>query len=338
MNRLFYEDIIPDFFDDEKNETVREYYDVFLSDLCGHDTRNIAIISNRIYERKGHKYLEIIGLDIFTGKIISLIDNHGRNYALCSYSEDWAKLKTKTVIKVPVELCENVFIQTKTNQKIRSLNTLRIKGKFEILGKTNWVNLKDKYEEVKYLTESDSFKLLVHPVTIFKVFKLFKNCKNSLIYIPVRFPGTHYINISGSKVSLYNPETKKSFNFISATKKLLDNSGKYIDGIVIAKVIIADNKITVLIDNAIICEYYQYSKTDRNNNFFRQIQQHYGIVDVPEIEAYPVDIRNDYYPSAEDDYSDKYKLYDSMEEYCDEYDDLRDFEMSGEDYFWYEDD
>ena len=43
MNRLFYEDIIPDFFDNEKTETVREYYDVFLSDLCGHDTRNIAI-------------------------------------------------------------------------------------------------------------------------------------------------------------------------------------------------------------------------------------------------------------------------------------------------------
>ena len=338
MNRLFYENFISDGFDKEKNEIVREYYDVFLSDLCGCETRNIAIISNRIYKHKGRKYLDIVGLDISTGKIISLIDNHGRNYGLCSYSEDWAKLKTKTVIKVPVELCENVFIQTKTNQKIRSLNTLRIKGKFEILGKTNWVNLKDKYEEVEYLTKSDSFKLLVRPVTIFKVFELFKNCKNSLIYIPVRFPGTHYIKVSGSKVSLYNPETRKSFNFISATKKLLDNSGKYMDGIVIAKVIIADNKITVLINNSIICEYYQYSKTERNNNFFKQIEHCYDIEEVQEIESYPVDICNDYYPGAEDDYSDKYRLYDSMEEYCDEYEALHDFEMNGEDYFGYEDD
>ena len=90
--------------------------------------RNIAIISKRTYEQNSRKYLKIVGLDIFTGKIVSLIDNHGKSYGLCSYSEDCAKLKPRTVIKVPVELCENVFIKSHKNQNIKLSNALRIKG------------------------------------------------------------------------------------------------------------------------------------------------------------------------------------------------------------------
>ena len=339
MNKLFYEEI---FRVNEEKQILRKYVDVFLSDLHEYDTRNVAIISNRICVRKGHKYLEIIGLDIFSGKIISLIDNHGKIYGLCSYSENWARLKPKTVIKVPVELCETVFVQTMENQNIQLFNALRIKGEYKILGTTNWVTLMDKYKEVQILTGSDSFELIVDPVTIFKVFELFKNCENSSIYIPVRFPGTHRINISGSNVSLYNPETEKSFNFISSTKKLLDNSGKYLNGLVIAKVIVADNKTTVLIDSTIICEYYQYSKTERNNNLFKKLQQRYEEKYSAAIESYPMSypmyISDDHYTGEEDDYSDKYKLYDSMEEYCDEYESLRELEAYDEDYFWYEED
>ncbi len=339
MNSLFYDELIPTGIDEEKYETVREYYDVFLSDLCGHDIRNIAIISNRICEQKGRKYLKIVGLDIFTGKIVSLIDNHGKNYGLCSYGEDCAKLKSRMVIKVPVELCENVFAQAGKKQSVKLFNALRIKGKFEVLGTTNWFALKEKYEELHYSSESELFKLLVEPISAFKVFELFKNCEDSSIYIPVRFPGTHYIKTEDSGVSLYNPETEKSFDFISATKKLLDNTGKYMDGIVIAKIIIANNKITVLIDKAIICKYFRYSKSERSNDFFNKQQQYYEEENSFNDESYEGYIyQDDYYPGEADDYSDKYRPYESMEEYCDEYEEFRERQASNENYYWDDED
>lgn len=339
MNSLYYEELVPIGNDEEQYETLRKYYDVFLSDLNGQNIRNIAIISNRICEQKGRKYLKIVGLDIFTGKIVTLIDNHGKNYGLCSYSEDCAKLKSRMVIKVPVELCENVFVQTSKNQSVKLFNALKIKGKYEVLGTTNWFNLKEKYEELHHSSKSGLFKLLVEPISAFKVFELFKNCQDSTIYIPVRFPGTHYIKAEGPMVSLYNPETGKSFKFLSTTKKLLENTGKYMDGIAIAKIIIENNKITVLIDKAIICKYFRYSKSERNNNFFNMQKLYYE--EQNSLNTIPYDgyiYQDDYYPDEEDDYSDKYRPYESMEEYCDEYEEYREFESSNENYFWDDED
>ncbi|MDD6479482.1 MAG: hypothetical protein PUF48_06740 [Oscillospiraceae bacterium] len=326
---------MPTGIDEEQYDTVRKYYDVFLSDLNGQDIRNIAIISNRICEQKGRKYLKIVGLDVFTGKVVSLIDNHGKNYGLCSYSEDCAKLKSKMVIKVPVELCENVFVQA-GKISIKLFNVLRIKGKHEVLGTTNWFKLKEKYEKLHYTSKSDLFNLFIQPISAFKVFELFKNSENLSFYIPVRFPGTHYIKTEGAKATLYNPETRKSFNFISTTKKLLYNTGKYMDGIVIAKITIEDNKTTVLIDKAIICKYFRYSKSERNNDFFRKIEQYYADLEAEDMASYPEYIYDSSgYDDDEADYSDKYRLYDSMEEYCDEYEKFRELETSDEKYFWY---
>lgn len=335
MNSLYYEELAPTGIDEEKYETVRKYYDVFLSNLNGQNSRNIAIISNRICEQKGRKYLKIVGLDIFTGKIVTLIDNHGKNYGLCSYSEDCAKLKSRMVIKVPVELYENVFVQQGKNQSVKLFNVLRMKGKYEILGTTNWFELRKKYEELRNSTESESFKLLVEPISVFKVFELFKNCEDLSIYIPVHFHGTHHIKTENSKASLYNPETGKSFDFISSNKKLLDNTGKYIEGIVIAKIIVSNSKITLSLDKAIICKFFRYSKSERNNDFFNKHQQYYEEENSFDNESYEGYIyQEDYYPGEEDDYSDKYRLYESMEEYCDEYEEFRELQASNEDYFW----
>lgn len=149
MNSLYYEELVPIGIDEEQYETLRKYYDVFLSDLNGQNIRNIAIISNRIFEQRGRKYLKIVGLDVFTGKVVSLIDNHGKNYGLCSYNEDCAKLKSRMVIKVPVGLCENVFVQQGKNQSVKLCNVMRMKGKYEILGTTNWFELRKKYEELR---------------------------------------------------------------------------------------------------------------------------------------------------------------------------------------------
>ena len=339
MNSLYYEELVLTGIDEEKYETVRKYYDVFLSNLNGQDSRNIAIISNRICEQKGRKYLKIVGLDIFTGKIVTLIDNHGKNYGLCSYSEDCAKLKSRMVIKVPVELCENVFVQQGKNQSVKSCNVMRMKGKYEILGTTNWFELRKKYEELRNSSESESFKLLVKPISVFKVFELFKNCEDLSIYIPVHFHGTHHIKTENSKASLYNPETGKSFDFISSNKKLLDNTGKYIEGIVIAKIIVSNDKITLSLDKAIICKFFRYSKSERNNDFFNKKQQYYEEENLRIAASYRGYVfQDDYYPGEEDDYSDKYRPYESMEEYCDEYEEYREFESSNENYFWDDED
>lgn len=339
MNSLYYEELVPIGIDEEQYETLRKYYDVFLSDLNGQNIRNIAIISNRICEQRGRKYLKIVGLDVFTGKVVSLIDNHGKNYGLCSYNEDCAKLKSRMVIKVPVELCENVFVQQGKNQSVKLFNVLRMKGKYESLGTTNWFELRKKYEKLHHSSKSGLFKLLVEPISAFKVFELFKNCQDSTIYIPVHFPGTHYIKAEGPMVSLYNPETGKSFDFISSNKKLLDNTEKYIEGIVIAKIIVSNSKITLSLDKAIICKFFRYSKSERNNDFLNKQQQYYEGENSFDNESYEGYIyQDDYYPGEEDDYSDKYRLYESMEEYCDEYEEYREFESSNENYFWDDED
>ena len=349
MNDLFYEEYLP--YDvDEEDQTVLNHHDVFLSDLCGHNIRNIAIISKRTYEQKSRKYLKIVGLDIFTGKIVSLIDNHGKSYGLCSYSEDCAKLKPRMVIKVPVELCENVFIKSHKNQNIKLSNALRITGKYEVLGKTNWFALKEK---LYYLCKNELFKLFFEPINAVKIFELFKNHEDTVIYIPVQFPGTHYIKAEGSKLSLYNPETGKSFDFISATNKLLDNVNKYLDGIVVAKITVTNGKITVLIDKPLICQYFRYSKSERNNDTINKLQQDYKeqqelledqryyeehyyeeLYSLAAEEYDRVMFNSGYYPGPEDDYSDKYRPYESMEEYCDEYEESYEFEMSNDNCFW----
>lgn len=335
MNSLYYEKLVPTGIDEEKYETVRKYYDVFLSNLNGQDSRNIAIISNRICEQKGRKYLKIVGLDIFTGKIVTLIDNHGKNYGLCSYSEDCAKLKSRMVIKVPVELCENVFVQQGKNQSVKLFNVLRMKGKYEILGTTNWFELRKKYEELRNSTESESFKLLVEPISVFKVFELFKNCEDLSIYIPVHFHGTHHIKTENSKASLYNPETGKSFDFILSNKKLLDNTGKYIEGIVIAKIIVSNDKITLSIDKAIICKFFRYSKSERNNDFFNKQQQYYEEENLRIAASYRGYVfQDDYYPGEEDDYSDKYRLYGSTGNNYDKNEKYPDSLIVYDKYFW----
>ena len=42
---------------------------------------------------------------------------------------------------------------------------------------------------------------------------------------------------------------------------------------------------------------------------------------------------DDYYPYEEDYYSDKYRPYESIEEFCDEYEQSREFEESNG-YYW----
>lgn len=335
MDSLYYDEFEPIGFGTEECETVRKYYDAFLSDLCGRNIRNIAIISNRIFERRGRKYLEIVGLDVFTGKIVSLIDNHGKNYGLCSYSEDWAKLKPKTVIKVPVDLCENIFTQVDTKQNVKLFNALRIKGKYDILGTTNWFDLWQKYENLFNSSEDEFAKLFVEPINASKVFELFKNCKDLSLYIPVRFYGTHYIKTEGAKAWLYNPETGKKFDFISTNKKLLDNTGKYLDGIAIAKIIVTQGKTFIFIDKNIVCKYFRYSRTERNEVFFDK-QKQYCEEEEDSLNTMTYDeyiYEDDYYPE-EDYYSDKYRPYESMEEYCAEYEEFRELESSNENYYW----
>ena len=329
MNSLFYEEPNPFCLDDDECAIFRKNYDVFLSDLCARDVRNIAIISNQVCEQKGRKYLKIVGLDIFTGKIVSLIDNHGKSYGLCSYSEDWAKLKSKTVIKVPVELCENVFIQECNSHKLRLLNALRTKGKYERLGKTNWHELNCKYSSLYYSSANEEYKLFAKPVNVAKVFELFKSQENLIVHIPVYFSGNHYIKADGSKLKLYNPENEKSFDFISETKKLLDNTGKYLNGIVIAKIIIANGKITVLIDKAINCKYFRYSRNERNYEAFeaqRQYQEQQDMMLIAQCER-EADYLYDFLDDIEDndDDWDKYRPYTSMEEYCDEYEEVHEY-------------
>ena len=120
-----------------------DYKDLFLlEDLGGREVRNIAIMYIKSEYKNNVKYLLILGVDIFTQKMIRLVDTYGMKYGLCRYCEDYKDLRIKTVIKVPCKICNDSY-----------LNALRIVGKPMIIGKTNFNSLIKKFRATVFCGE-----------------------------------------------------------------------------------------------------------------------------------------------------------------------------------------
>ncbi|NCC86582.1 MAG: hypothetical protein EOM05_01775 [Clostridia bacterium] len=135
--------------------------------------RNIVIILCQKTKRGGKPFLRIIGIDVFTGKVVNVVDTNGSEYGLHSYHNELAKLKEQTVIQAELKTIKNKF----------HLNTLRIVSPIRILGKCNVPKLKEKYQ-------------LLHPSIpdfIHNFAEAFAFCsehKNSRSYFIVNFTGT----------------------------------------------------------------------------------------------------------------------------------------------------
>ena len=135
--------------------------------------RNIVLILCQAVMRGNKKLLRIVGIDVFSGKVVNIVDTNGREYGFHSCNNEFAKLKEQTVIQADFKMFENKF----------HLNTLRIVSPIRILGKGNVPKLKEKYEQL-YPNKS----YFIHSFD--EVFKFCSNHKNSRSYFIVNFTGT----------------------------------------------------------------------------------------------------------------------------------------------------
>ena len=175
--------------------------------------RNIVIILCQKIKRGNKPFLRIIGIDVFTGKVVNVVDTNGSEYGLHSYHNELAKLKEQTVIQAEFKTIKNKF----------HLNTLRIVSSFRVLGSSNISKLRQKYDQL-YPT------ILGFILSFNEVFSFCESHKNSRSYF--------IVNFTGSKVQAYKDKHQlkmdKYFVDIRDNKyKYKENKGKYFRGRVI---------------------------------------------------------------------------------------------------------
>lgn len=135
--------------------------------------RNIVIILCQKIKRGKKPFLRIIGIDVFTGKVVNIVDTNGSEYGLHSYHNEFAQFKEQTVIQAKFKAIKNEF----------QLNTLRIVSQIRVLGKSNVPKLKEKYQ-LLYPSIPD----FIHSFD--DVFEFCSCHKNSRSYFIVNFTGT----------------------------------------------------------------------------------------------------------------------------------------------------
>lgn len=125
----------------------------------------VIVAINVVQGERGKQYLKIIGIDVLSAKIVSIVDTNGLDKLLHSYSLKLLKLSGKmTTIKAKFQYYDTD----------RKLNVLRIVSDFFIVGQQPFKNLywlNKKYEEVivKDFVEVDK-RGLVYSFSIIKEF------------------------------------------------------------------------------------------------------------------------------------------------------------------------
>lgn len=122
------------------------------------------------------KYLKIIGIDVYTGTTVLIVDTNSMKLGLHSYQDYFVKLKPYSVIKAPFKYVESD----------EYFNVLRITGIFELLGNSKIEPLKEKYDLLGYTSFVKPFD------EIDKYYADDINNKKKL-HIIVRFSGTQLI-------------------------------------------------------------------------------------------------------------------------------------------------
>ena len=126
----------------------KSFSDYFFNGDLENEYRTIAILTNKKISVRGRYYLEIVGRDIQTCRIVKLVDYYGIDRELCSFSSEMSSYQKSSVIKAP---CKYICLPD-------SANVLQIVGKPQRLGKTNFSKLREKYNSllssctVDYLT------------------------------------------------------------------------------------------------------------------------------------------------------------------------------------------
>ena len=97
--------------------------------------RNVIIVYSEKIAIKGHLYLLLVAIDIFSAQVIRVVDTNGAKYGLLYNAQVYSDLKSHMVISA-------VFSKTSSNYYI---NTLRIASSYKKIGLGNIFELSKKY-------------------------------------------------------------------------------------------------------------------------------------------------------------------------------------------------
>lgn len=234
---------------------------ILLSDLEGRNVRNIAIMYIKTEYRNGVKYLLILGVDIFTQKLVRLVDTYGKQYGLCKYCDDFKNVRRKTVIKVPCKICDELF-----------LNTLRIVGSITIIGETDFGKLLRKF----YDTRPMAFMFFPYSKIDVPCFmSILKNNPGKEFYARVDISSTirkhqgkkYQIKFSLGEINRFADILDKKF-----LNNKLNLDGSFIKGIALAKGVLVNGSIRVY-----VVEIYNYSIYESKRVYDRAaLKRQYG--------------------------------------------------------------
>lgn len=97
------------------------YSDIFSEDP--RQKKDILILAIDPIRHKERDYLRIIGLDIFSGRVVTIVDTNGGAYGLHSYQDSWSRIPESAII-------QGLFVQHTSSQYP---HTLRVVSDISIL-------------------------------------------------------------------------------------------------------------------------------------------------------------------------------------------------------------
>ncbi|GEM_PF-3419586 len=176
---------------------------LLLEEISDREKRNIVIVLNEVVEIKGKKYLNIVGIDVFTGRVIKIVDTNGYQYGLHTFSEKFSTLDKESVIKATFKICKSEIYG----------NLFRITSEFIFLG---YSNINKLYKKYKILYKTDNINFSTCFQDIFQFSELYKEKQYFFI---TKFKGT--------KIQFYkgkNNNTKYQLKMDTIFVDIIDNS------------------------------------------------------------------------------------------------------------------
>ena len=179
---------------------TKELFDMARNERPEITTRNIYILS----AKKKYKQMKIIGIDIYTGRLVIIVDNNNKVLGLHKYDENFEKV-VGSVIKAKFEwFSDNEFI---------------IKSEIQVLGSAQLNQLIEKYHVVCNYSLLSSFE---------EVIEISNNISTLNIPLMVKFTDTILKKYNDNyQLKMLN----KFVNVIEKNDAIENNIGKHFSGI-----------------------------------------------------------------------------------------------------------
>lgn len=152
-----------DYYEDDPNNEIgiiKKKYVLEPSQIDREEERSIIIIYAKPVKTDNKKYIKIVGIDIKTAKVVTIVDTNGKHRGLHSYDFKMRQIIEKTVIlKAQFEYLKN----TESENALRIVSDYKIICNFNIssLDDLNWKYYTLSHEEISIIMDFDKAKIML---------------------------------------------------------------------------------------------------------------------------------------------------------------------------------